>query len=303
MKACRKFLKEVEKRELFPSEIKINQFEKECKKLNKRKTNPQFVKRVTGRLGISTQSKERLDLENLIKLLKGNGIENEKDQLIILENTLQALSGLSAGTFESAVNFGIKNYCLKKKNKKGKVIIVLISEEIEDDVSEVDVHEEEKKIGKQIFKIIKEDGFENDKNELFSREGNILRQLKLSAADGNYRKALEFCKEQGCLRTYQDRNKTVIVLLKDKFIEIAPAGIVELMERVIKVVKTSKQETEEGFLFMTEEMCLKKLEISPLKLKKAVKHGLREDKLKFEEIKDVKIVVYTNERRVSLKHL
>ena len=110
-------------------------------------------------------------------------------------------------------------------------------------------------------------------------------------------------KPQGCLRTYQSRSKTVIVLLKDTFAETAPAGIAELMERVIKVVKTSKEETEEGFLFMTEEMCLEKLEISPLKSKKAVTHGLREDKLKFEEIKDVKIVVYTNERRENLKHL
>ena len=146
-------MKEVEKRDLFPGEIKINGLEKECDRLNKRKADSQFVKRVTSRLVNPSQPKERFDLENLIKLLKGNGMENEKDQLMILENNLQALSGLSAGKFESAVNFGIKNYCLKRENKKGKVIIVLISEEIEDDVTEVDVHEEEKKIGRDIFKI------------------------------------------------------------------------------------------------------------------------------------------------------
>lgn len=54
---------------------------------------------------------------------------------------------------------------------------------------------------------------------------------------------------------------------------------------------------------MTEENVLKTLKISKSKLRKVVKYGLKEDLLKFDVLKEVRIVVYTQDRRLSISKL
>lgn len=76
-----------------------------------------------------------------------------------------------------------------------------------------------------------------------------------------------------------------------------------MQEKMVKFIKQSKEETEEGYLFTTTKSLIKMLEISEGKLKKVVQHALKKEILKFDEIKEVRIVVYTQERRLDIKHL
>lgn len=303
-----KFLKTVEEEDLFPGEIRFYKgilasnliVSKQFKKLNARKKDKTFFDRV---LRKRQEKPLKTKLLALIAVMKEKGLENDKDQMTINEAALKDICGLSKGDYAKALQFGIEKSCVKKQNIKGKVRITLISEDIVDDEDENDVDNNavEKRNGKKVFRTINLHGFENENEKMICSEDLVRKEVKLD--DEVYEKALEYCEVHGCVRRYNGKKKTYILLLKEDFPEKGSGNMEELKKKVIKVVKTSKTESEEGYLFMAEEKLLKVLKLSKSKLKQVVQYGLKEELLKFDEIKKVKVVVYTHERRLSINKL
>lgn len=302
------FLKTVEEEDLFPGKVEIFQKvgafssdaleEDFCKALNERNQDEDFVKRVTERLNSLKSLEEKL--MSLIEVLKENGTETEKDLLFMREKVLKIVSKLSQKDFKIVIDYGIKMLCLKKEIKKGKVRIILLSEEIEQD-EDLSDSVDKKSTALKIFEAIKANGIENDRGESISSLQNVKQNLQVEKKD--FERALEYCKKNKCVRTYQGKTNIVVVLLKEELPEDIIPGIEELKESVIKIVKTSNEETEEGYMYMTETKVLELLKISATKLRKVVTYGLRFELLKFDVIKENKIVVYTQERRLSVNKL
>lgn len=294
----KRFLKTVEEEDLFPGTIKlfITQQKDEIKKLNCRKSDPKFVERVLNRFEEGPNGKTVLKslLKKLINLLKTNGVHNEKDQLVLNEKNLREASKISAAKFEKVIKYGIKASCLKKEERKGKSRIILISEDIQEDENEGN-----KKIAKLMFKIMKASGVYNEKEQRVCNE-TIVRS-KLKSSDEDFSLALEYCVKEGCLRIYEIKNVKFIILLKEELsgeINVEESNE-EMAWRVIKCIKDSKEETEEGYLCMPVSKILERLEINKKRLNEIVKQGEKKELLKFENVN----VVYTQERRLQVKNL
>lgn len=159
-----------------------------------------------------------------------------------------------------------------------------------------------------LFTCLKEHGLENDKDQYVLKENNLKHLSNLS--EDAFKKTINYGMKKSCLKKYIKKGKPRIVLVseditvdqeheEDEDIE----SLQEAKKVLIALVKKSKHETEEGYLFLTEESCLEQMELSPKKLSKLVKLGLQEELFKFDEIKNIKIVVYTDERRLAIKHL
>lgn len=307
----RNFLESVEEEDLFPGRIGIYEKLKVkgkiktdllepviTRKLNQRKNNLLFMSRVLKRFKDLSFDRTKLNtsLEKFIKVLQEKGVETDNGQIIINEEALKEVCGLTTEEYKTTLKHGIESLCLQKQDKNGQIRIILISAELEKD-------EEPKLITKRsicrkIFRIVKLHGVENEKQEIACKEEVVRREIKVS--DEEFTSAMEFCTEQGYIRTYKGKKKTYIMLLKEDFPKEVSPGVEKIKKKVIKFIKNSKDETEEGFLCITEEKLVEVLEISKTKLAKVVQHGLKEELLKFDEIKKVKFVVYTQDRRLDL---
>lgn len=71
---------------------------------------------------------------------------------------------------------------------------------------------EMKKTGKRILIAIKEEEMANEKGEAISSVNKVKKKLDVECEMFNA--ALEHCKQQGCVRTYEGENDTFLVLLK-----------------------------------------------------------------------------------------
>lgn len=90
----------------------------------------------------------------------------------------------------------------------------------------------------------------------------------------------------------------------DELSEDLVHSVEELKKKIIRAVKNSIEETEEGYLFMTEVYLCKLFKIKKEKLKSAVDIALKEKMLKFDDIKGELVVVYTQDRRMdTTKHV
>lgn len=211
--------------------------------------------------------------------MKESVMLNEKDQSVCSkQNVKLALPEVAHEEFEETIKFCVSQGCLRTYKSKNKTFLVLLKEKIE----EVDAHKKEKKIGYKIFNIIKKSGFENENEESVCAEKSLKRELSLKEDD--YTLAVKFCVEQGCLRTYQSKDRTFLVLIKEEFEENGNQNSSndKLLSKIIELMKETLEETEEGLLFIADKECQERLKINSAKLKSVVKLGIKEKKLKRE---------------------
>lgn len=113
-KVIKRFLKTVVVEELFLGEISLykdhlNSGIIEAKRLqlmNKRKKDKSFAEKVLKSMKEANISSKDW-LLNLIKVMKENGVENKKQQVMIKESSLKNLSAVPDNKFEEVIKYGI----------------------------------------------------------------------------------------------------------------------------------------------------------------------------------------------------
>lgn len=115
-------MKRVDEDDLFPGEIYIPENcdqEEKIIYLNERKTDQKFVKRVLMRFEEGRKIFLQDLLLKLITTLKENGVENDKDEMILNEINLKKLLVASGEEYKSVVEYGIEKIVYEKKQRRG----------------------------------------------------------------------------------------------------------------------------------------------------------------------------------------
>lgn len=295
----KKFLKIVENEDLFPGKVilfkKISNkkwkifHEKHVKRLNARKEENFFVERVMKRMN-------RLDvmLKKMIKNIKEDGLENDKNQLVLKESNLQRLLDFSDKTFEQVVEHGVQKRCLERVSRNEKIRIILVNE-FDNDKKEQELlkeksNEESKEQAKILFGFIKEHGELNEQEQYVCKEENVKEFGELH--DEEYQQTIDFCISQGNLKVFKKESKTYILLISERFSD-------DLLKKLISLMKDEDEETEEGLLHILESQCIEKLKIKNAELENVIKFGIEKKALKQDIFKGNKILCYLKERRVK----
>ena len=234
-------------------------------------------------------------MKSFIRVKKENGVEEKSDKLIIRSTNLQKLSKLSQQQYEKVIELGIKFGCLAQKKNNSKTIITLVSEEVNEDPESAANFEKLM----NLITVLKENGVEDENDKLVIRSTNLQKLSKLSQAQ--YEKILELGIKFGCFAQKQNNSKTIITLISEEINK--DHEIVEHFDQkektklLIHSMREEDEETEEGFLFLTEKSCRKVLNLNSKSISKLVKES---NEFKFSHKDSELIVCYKGERRFSV---
>lgn len=78
----------------------------------------------------------------------------------------------------------------------------------------------------------------------------------------------------------------------------------EVLQKLIKIIKyNAVNETVEGYLYLDQQECLKLLNVSWEEFKIVMALGVKRESLKYEMIKNIKVICYSRERRLKADQL
>lgn len=178
-------------------------------------------------------------------------------------------------------------------------LVDLTMSKVDVSVDTSDTNKNIKVMLKEVFEAAKVVGLENQKGELVASIQQVYEHLNISEEECTA--VLEFGEKINCLRKYFVHfNEYVLIYDQDVNKPIETESDTELLKNLIKFMRAANQNTKEGYLYLTQDECLVKLNISKKKLKRIVKIGLKKDILKYQSMKGAVIVCFTQERQVSL---
>lgn len=153
----------------------------------------------------------------------------------------------------------------------------------------------------QLIEVIKINGILNEEKKYVLTQQALKSLSKLG--EEKLGLVIEYGIENNCLKKENQNDQEMIILLSEEIKVKLGVNDEELLKQIIQLLKDSKKENEEGYLYVTKEYCLEKMKIGTTKLNKLVEVGLTKDLLRFDDIKTTKVVCYTQERRLATKHL
>lgn len=156
----------------------------------------------------------------------------------------------------------------------------------------------------QVIKAIKEFGLENEEDKLVQKSSVIQNVTKLSDLD--FKEVLEFGIEKKCVKVEEKKNKMFIVLLNDKISrdgEKKTNGEMEMLMKLTDFLQESKDETKDGFLYITHERCKEFLRVNEEQMKDVIKLGQKRDLIREDNVNGAQVICYIVIRRLDIQYL